>query len=225
MRKKFLVFLTIFLIALALYGVYLFLVFQKTKSELVNEVLQPAMKDVPAGEVILDEVERHPVVPYERVSLNNVWVKNHDNYFSSDGATPMVDLELGFVSGGVEKSFSVTLFDKVLHKVLVRKNEEYTSEDKGLVDVHSIDYVKGEKLSVILAYVPNGEQGTKEKLDEYCSIANDPICLSIPAGFGTKTITSKSLIIDSSVNGTAFSPSEVAVWALFRNLVNPNVYE
>lgn len=201
----------------------MYTVLQKSKDNLLTDVVPPATRDVPAGEIILDEVERHPVVPYERISLSNVWVEGSNNYFSPDGTTPMTDLELGFTSGGMKSRFTVTLFGKVFHRVRHQDNGKSISEDRGLVDVHSIDYVKGEKLSVILAYVPEGEVGTQEKLAKYCSIENDPLCSYIPVGFGTKPIALKSLVSDSILDGKSFSPSEVAVWYLSRNLVDPKV--
>lgn len=177
----------------------------------------------PAGEAAININEKSATVPFERVNINKVWVKNSKVYYKADGGIPFVDLEVGFINSGVQKTMTVTLVDKVLHYLFFQEGGVYKTDDKGMVSVDTIDYVKGEQLGLVLAYFPPEISQGVSKLSGYCSLEKDPVCSYISSGFGGSSISVNDLSPDFVTSDKVFLPSQVAVWGLSRNLVLPKI--
>ena len=225
MRIKTPFIILLFLVLLLVYGVYLLLIVKRSKDDLVSNLVPTTSKDTPSGDLIVGKIEKHPVVPFERVDLDSIWIKNSTNRIGDDGQTPLIDLELAFRKNGVENNFTVTLIGEVFYGIYGKKNEKSAFENKGSTDIQSLDLIKGEFLSLVVAYIPAGSGDVKNKMLEFCKIEADPVCNYLPLGFGTEPIDLRGSDTNILGGGRKFLPSEIAVWSLTRDLVSPNAYK
>jgi hypothetical protein len=216
MKQKLLFLLLGFFLLLLGYGLYLLNVIKTSPDTDLNTVIRPKITDVPGGEVIVEKLEKSPVVPFDRVSLNLLTLKNYRTYISQDGNTPAVDLELEYNQGAVG-SFTLTIKGNLYYGEFEGKNVgDYKYNDKGLVDLTTINLEKGDLLGVVLAYVPVESGSKNEELGGYCKLeANDPVCQYVSEGFGLNPVEEDQVI---PKNNKIYHTSETVVWSLKKEL-------
>ncbi|MCC6499000.1 MAG: hypothetical protein IT313_01895 [Anaerolineales bacterium] len=214
----------VFLIGFAVY--LLVLLGENPDKVKLPEVVRPSGKDVAFGEIILNAPGRDTSLPYEVLVLSKVFLRDHKSYLSNDGRTPMVDLELGFVKNGEEKNLFVTMVGKVSYRTTRLDSGGIETEENGVVDVDSIEYVKGDSLSVNLEYVTDSRASMKY-FENSCSSQNSAyvVCGYLPFGYGREVFTKEEINGKIAVGGTKFSPSQVLVSGFTRSLQYPNHYD
>ncbi|MEW6086288.1 MAG: hypothetical protein AB1607_16990 [Chloroflexota bacterium] len=225
MRKSVLYILTVFLVLLFGYGTYLLLSLRNRENS-PDIVVGPSVgdRDLPAGELYVGESFTTSGAPFKEINISNVWINDSRKYLSSDGETEVVDLELGFLSGGMRKYFSVTMGGVVNLGEFSKKDGDYKLDNVGIVPVGSVDFIKGEHVTLILAYIMAGQNSSGDALDRFCKASNDPVCDFYPgAGFGKAPVESTTLSKVVGGNLENLNLAQFAVRSYTRNFVIPKV--
>lgn len=216
-RQYIFVVLLMFLVLLFGYAVYLLLNLKNTNKEITQTSGFPMteLNDVPAGEVIVDPVPKNDLLPYDRVSFSKLWLQDYSKYFSEGSNIPLVDLKLGLKTNGIDKSFTVTLADKVFYSSPSLLTKYEATGNNIPVDVHSIQFTKGRLIDVTVAYVPEKSKVSRVGVNKHCLLTTDIICGFIPLGFGDVSIPTEKMNPQNIQDGTKFLPSDLAVWYLY----------
>jgi hypothetical protein len=181
--------------------------------------------DVPAGNAFLGESLTITGVPYTLSVFSQAFVLSNRNYLGGpSGDIPMVDLELGFMTGGVQRSFSVTLVGKVDNLVSSERGGERFVDQKGVINVHDVEYVRGEYVSLTLAHFPGDFNDKRRVFERYCLSEDDYVCGYLDFGFGDNQIDTSEVDPNFIEYGRKFLSSEVAVVGLVRSSSYPNFF-
>jgi hypothetical protein len=78
-----------------------------------------------------------------------------------------------------------------------------------------LNLIRGESISIILAYIPNSLKTPKDKLYAFCKIEKDPVCQYESSGFGSVPLGEKVVFPQ---DGKKYLTSEIVVWGLKKDL-------
>jgi hypothetical protein len=220
--------LTLFFVFLVGYAVYLLIILKGgPERQVIPGINNPGEQKADAlpGEVIINEPGRYGGDPYKVIVLSKVFLKNHRVYLADDSKTSMVDLELGFVKDQEEKSIFVTLIGKVGYRITREEDGEFENEVKGVVSVDTVEFVKGERLSVTLEYVTDKDAAIKYFEENCNNISSLIVCDYLKYGYGNEPITGEEFNSMIQKKGNRLLPSQILVSNLTRILQYPNNYE
>ena len=210
--------LLLLVVILAIYAFYLIIQIKRSGSG-DFKIIEHSQRDVVEGDSILQVVEAVPSVPFNTSILSLATLKGYRSYTGNTG-TQMVDLELAVIEEGIEKSFFVTLVEEVNYNIYRFSDGKTISEVKGLTKVSELEYIKGERLNIIVGYFgsEDGDGNNIEKMKKYCAFKNSDGCQYLSLGFGSDTLNENSFSLATIKSGDRFNPSQIAVLGLSRNL-------
>jgi hypothetical protein len=218
-KKKVPYVISLLLVVLLVYGIYLFNSLRNIKDFGISETRRDQLvsKDLPPGELGVENVE-NTRVPFKQISLNNVWV----NDFRRGDQENIAEVELGFVREGSQKYVTIKLAGEVNYGEYINKNGKPTLVNKKIVPVESIELTKGEYATVVLVYFSSEDYKGQSELVKFCNFNNDTVCLAyLKLGFGSTPVDGNAVNSLFSRSLSEANPSQFAVAYYIRNFAIP----
>jgi|SRR3989344_1974871 len=188
MRKFLPLFLLIVILTLSFLALFLFLRSQtQTLPGWLNQLSdkRTSEREV-AGEVDISRVDLPADRPYRSIAINGATVTdtNKGSLKQGENKFDKVDLTVSFLEKGFERELTFSLVDKVNY---IEFLEDESTKYWGIIPVADVPLKKGDDLTLVVAYIPEGKTNDREKFDRFCESSDEPICGAYSKlGFGDK---------------------------------------
>jgi|SRR3989344_2359134 len=209
MRKYIPFFLIIIFVILVVSAGILYFVFILPEQ---RQKLEPyPVKPSEPGEVILTYSEAQPnQKEYLRTAiLNGVTIEDF-NFTEADingQMKSLLNLTISFNYKGVSRKLTVPIVESIA--LMIKTKTGF--DEKGQVNINSLNLKKGGLVNVAFSFVPNGSEVAKEDIIKYCKERDLRLCIAyIDLGFGSYPVNFDNFLIELLSKGNPETDYRVA---------------